>query len=123
MQVACIVVDDNQGVQDVFVELLQFSGINVIGRAKNGMEAVEIYKKLKPDIVFMDVMMPKYDGIYGLEKIREYDQDSKIVLVTASINSESDVDRYHATAVISKPIDMSKVMKIVTACAHSKICN
>ena len=114
MSVTALVVDDNVGVKDVFVELLYFSGINVIGQGSNGKEAVELYKKLSPDIVFMDVMMPKYDGFYGLEKIREHDPDARVVLVTASISVEIDVDGCNATAVISKPIDMKKVMSVIS---------
>lgn len=119
MTVTAIVVDDNTDVQNVFVELLYFSGINVIGQGSNGKEALELFKKLSPDIVFMDVMMPKYDGFYGLKKIREHDPNARVVLVTASINVETDMKECNATAVISKPIDMKKVESIINkACVY-----
>ncbi len=113
MGINAIVIDDNEDVQRVFVELLQISNINVVDTGHNGKEAVELYQKHSPDVVFIDAMMPEYDGFYGLEKIREYDPNAVVVLVTGSINVKSELDDCKATAVIPKPIDMNKVKNIV----------
>lgn len=113
MGITALVVDDNKDVQKVFVELLQFNGITVIGTGSNGKEASELYKKLEPDIVFIDAIMPKYNGFYGLEKIREYDPESVVVLVTGSINVETELDNCNATAILPKPINMDKIMSVV----------
>ncbi|MGI0102529.1 MAG: response regulator [Nitrosotalea sp.] len=114
-----IVVDDNKDLLDVFVELLQFHGINVIGSGFNGKDAVKLYQKLHPNAVFMDAIMPEYDGFYGLEKIREYDPDATVFLVTGSANIEKKLDSCHATAILEKPIDMSKIMNTINRfCAH-----
>jgi two-component system chemotaxis response regulator CheY len=111
--ITTIVVDDDQDVKDVFVELLRYSNIPVIATGSNGKEAFELYKKHRPNIVFMDFKMPEYDGLYGLEKIREYDPDAKVVLVTGSVNIGSELDNCYATAVLPKPIDMNKVMDMI----------
>lgn len=83
-----IVVDDDKDVSDVFIELLQINEINVVGNGVNGKDAVELYQKLHPDIIFMDAMMPQYDGFYGLEKIMEYDPNARVIMVTGSANVE-----------------------------------
>ena len=56
--------------------------LDVIGDAANGKEALEIYEKEKPDIVMTDIKMPVMDGLELIEKIREQDQSTRIVLLT-----------------------------------------
>jgi two-component system, chemotaxis family, chemotaxis protein CheY len=119
MGITAIVVDDNNDMRRVFVELLQISNIDVVGTGNNGKEAVELYQKHKPNIVFMDVMMPEYDGFYGLKKIKECNENAVVALVTGSINVEDKLDDCNATAVLPKPIDMDKIMSIVNQfCIH-----
>ncbi len=114
-----IVIDDNKDLLDVFVELLQVHGINVMGSGVNGKDAVELYLKFHPDVVFMDALMPKYDGFYGLEKIRECNPKAVVFLVTGSANTEKKLDNCHATAILEKPINMSKIMNTVSRfCTH-----
>lgn len=57
-------------------------GVDVIGDASNGKEALEIYKENKPDIIMTDIKMPIMDGLELIEKIREEDHTTKIVLLT-----------------------------------------
>jgi DNA-binding NtrC family response regulator len=113
MGITAIVVDNDKDVKDVFVELLHYSNISVIATGSNGKEAAELYQKHRPDFVFMDVMMPEYNGFYGLEKIREHDIKAKVILVTGSINVENEIDNCDATAVLPKPISMNKIIEIV----------
>ncbi len=113
MGITAIVVDNDKDVKDVFVELLHYSNISVIATGSNGKEAAELYQKHRPDFVFMDVMMPEYNGFYGLEKIREYDIKAKVILVTGSINVENEIDNCDATAILPKPISMNKIIEIV----------
>ena len=108
-----IVVDDDPDTVDVFREYLAIKGIDVIGRAYNGKEAVELYLQLKPDVVFCDVMMPEYDGFYALEKIRRNDPDAKVIMVTADIaaDTKEKLIELKATAVIYKPYDIDNVIE------------
>jgi YesN/AraC family two-component response regulator len=72
-----IVVDDENDVAEVLCEFLKIKEILVIGRGKNGKDAFELYKKYSPNIVLMDLVMPIYDGFYGIEKIRKMIQSQK----------------------------------------------
>ncbi|MHB8601197.1 MAG: response regulator [Nitrosotalea sp.] len=119
MSIRAIVVDNDTDVKDVFVELLQYSNISVIATGSNGKEAAELYQKHKPDVIFMDVMMPDYYGFYGLKKIREQDTNAKVILVTGSINFDNDLDDCDATAILPKPISMNKIIDVVNQfCVH-----
>jgi len=109
--VKCIVIDDNLDIVDVFCELLDMIGLEVVAKGTDGMQAVELYEKHRPDLIFVDLLMPRYDGFYALENIRKTDPNAKIIVVTGDLTmSERDLlDSHNATAVIYKPFDMSKV--------------
>ncbi|SRR5579875_711222 len=113
MEIRALVVDDNRDVRGVFTELLQLAKISVVGTGINGREAASLYERLHPDIVFMDAMMPEYDGFYGLDKIREHDPGAVVVIVSGSFNVEERLDKCNASAILPKPIDMGKVMAVV----------
>lgn len=59
------------------------NGFEVVGEAEDGYEAVNMYMALKPDIVTMDITMPDMDGIEALKKIKEFDKDANVVMITA----------------------------------------
>ena len=65
--------------------------IEVAGRARDGGEAIELTRKLQPDLVLMDVSMPVLDGIEAAREIRAAGSDAAILILTGS-NSRSDVD-------------------------------
>ena len=110
-----IVVDDEFDVSEVLCEFLKIKRIEVVGRGKNGNDAYELYKKFKPDVVLMDLVMPNYDGFYGLKKIRELDPKSKIMIISASLTTlyvkrllELKVD-----SISLKPYDLNNVVEII----------
>ncbi len=62
--IRAVVVDDDKDTVALFAEILQSNHIEVVGKGYNGQEAAFLYQKLKPDVIFLDVIMPVYDGIY-----------------------------------------------------------
>jgi len=113
--VTSIIVDDDFDTVEVFSEYLELSGINVVGKGYNGKDAVDLYQKLKPDVVFLDVLMPDYDGFYALEKIRQLNRDSKVIMVTASLTAQTEdkLKELNASAIIYKPYDIDNVVETV----------
>ena len=77
-----IVVDDNEDIVYSMSELLEIYGVNVVGKGYNGLEGVELYNKLRPDAVLLDLMMPEYDGLYALKEIRKINPESVILIVS-----------------------------------------
>ena len=110
--ITAIVVDDDKDTLSVLSDFLQIKGITVIGEGYDGLEAIEIYKKLRPDVVFLDVMMKGYDGICTLEKIREIQADAIVILITADLRNDTRnrLLDLNASAIIYKPYDINEVM-------------
>ncbi len=110
--IRAIVVDDDADVREIFIELLQMNDIKVVANGINGKEAVELYKIHHPDFVFLDYLMPEYDGLYAIEKIREFDPRGKIILVSGS-HFERNVLGDTVKAIIKKPIEISEIFKAI----------
>ena len=113
--ITCIVIDDDKDIVKVFSELLELMGLEVLARGHNGDDAVFLYMKHRPEIVFTDIMMPHKDGFYGIEKIREFDPEAKIVAVTADISSETDrrLNELNITAIIYKPFSYNEIKQVL----------
>jgi len=108
-----LVIDDDLNTVEAFSEFLEISDINVIGKGYDGKEAVELYSQLKPDIVFLDVMMPNYDGFYALEKIKEINPNAIVVMVTADLTLETEqrLKELKANSVVYKPFDIQQILE------------
>ncbi|MDC8437640.1 MAG: response regulator [Candidatus Nitrosotenuis sp.] len=111
-----IVVDDDHDTVDLFCEYLSIINIKVLGRGHNGLEAVELYEKYKPDIVFLDLLMPDYDGLFGLENIREINPDAYIVFITAVVDKgrKDKIENLRPNHIIHKPFDPDQFVQIVS---------
>ncbi|MBU5479447.1 response regulator [Eubacterium sp. MSJ-13] len=85
--------------------------------AGDGEEAIEKYKIYSPDLVIMDITMPKVDGITAVERIKEIDSDAKIIMCSAMGFQEKVVDAITAGAkdFIIKPYEADKVVKSIKA--------
>lgn len=110
-----IVIEDDTDGAEVLAECLRIKGIEVLAKGYNGLEAVQLYKKLKPDFVLLDMLMPYYDGFYGLRKILEFDPDAKVVIVSASINQDDkeQLGKLGALAIVRKPYEMDLLVGLL----------
>jgi len=82
--VRILIADDHALFRDGLKSLLKVEGHEVLGEAKNGAEAIELARQLKPDIVLMDVAMPEMDGITATRTLRAEMPDVKVIILTAS---------------------------------------
>lgn len=112
VKIRAIVVDDDADVREIFIELLQMNDIQVVANGINGKEAVELYKMHHPDFVFLDYLMPEYDGLYAIEKIKEFDPSGKIILVSGSHFERNQLGDTVKT-IIKKPIEMGEIFKAI----------
>ena len=78
-----LVVDDDPDFLPTLVDMINEFGYDNIITAEDGEEAVSLYKKHRPDLVLMDIVMPKMDGITAFFKIKEFDPLSRIIFITA----------------------------------------
>lgn len=111
--ITAAIIDDDKDTVDVFAEYLKLLGVRVVAVGYNGKEAVEIYKKYTPDVLFLDILMPEYDGIYGLKEIRAINPHANVVIITADINKdvEDRLEDLHPTEIIFKPFDMDRLKR------------
>ncbi len=113
--VTAIVIDDDKDTVSVFKDYLLLKGIDVVGVGYNGKEAVQLYLKLKPDIVFLDHRMPEYDGLYALANIKKINSSANVVFITAdeSVDDNQDIIALGPAAILPKPFKIDQVMEVV----------
>ncbi|MGY5147863.1 MAG: response regulator [Candidatus Nitrosopumilus sp. bin_7KS] len=116
-----IVIDDNEDIVYSMSELLEIYGINVVGKGYNGLECVELYNKLHPDAVLLDLMMPKYDGLYALKELRKIDPKSIVLIVTggASPSMSDGVDALQPNKILFKPVDVNTLVETILEETHT----
>jgi DNA-binding NarL/FixJ family response regulator len=88
-----LIADDHPLFRDGLRTLLEARGIDVLGEARNGREAVQLAASLKPDLVLMDLSMPEMNGLAATRLISAENADVKVVILTAS---EDDADLFEA---------------------------
>ncbi len=110
-----IVVDDDFDTVEVFSEFLSLRNVDVLGKAYDGLEGLKLFEEKRPDIVFSDIWMPEYDGFYLLNNLKEKYPDSKIIMVTADLTSETDAKLKSSKAdfVIFKPFKIVDVLSTI----------
>ncbi len=119
-----IIIDDDRVSIQLFRDILRMMDIEVLASGFDGKDAVRLYKKYSPDIVFTDIMMPENDGFYALEEIRKFDPHAKVVAVTADFTYESAtrLKELNISAVVYKPYDIQDIKKVLFEKFQIKIC-
>jgi len=108
-----MIADDSSSIRLMLEDILAIGEHEVVYQAKDGAEAVEKYAFLKPDILLLDLTMPKKDGLTVLKEIKEINPDAKIIMLSAADNKTmvDDCLEAGATTFISKPFDFNVVLK------------
>lgn len=78
-----LIADDAVFMRLTLKQMLTRNGFEVVGEAENGEMAVQMYQSMKPDLVTMDITMPKVNGIEALKTIMEIDSDANIIMISA----------------------------------------
>ncbi len=78
-----LVADDASFMRQMIREILESGGHEVVGEASDGIDAVEEYKKLQPDLVTMDIVMPRCSGIDAVRSIIKLDEAARVVMCSA----------------------------------------
>lgn len=110
-----LVCDDSILMRKKLKESLSLCGcINII-EATDGQKAVDMYKENKPDLVFMDIVMPVKDGIKAVEEIKEFHKGAKVVMASSSGTKEHLRKAIEAGAFefIQKPWEQQQIEKII----------
>jgi two-component system chemotaxis response regulator CheY len=113
-----LVVDDALFMRRMLSDILKKEGIEICGEAENGKDALDKYQQLKPDLVTMDIVMPKIeeiDGIGAVKEIIRVDPQAKIIMVSAMGQHSLVVEAIQAGAkdFVTKPFQPSRVIEAV----------
>ncbi|SHE57903.1 response regulator [Clostridium fallax] len=110
-----LIVDDAAFMRMMIKDILEKNGFEIVGEASNGLKAVELYKKEKPDVITMDITMPDMDGIEAVKEIRKLDSNVKIIMCSAMGQQTMVMDAIRAGAndFIVKPFQAERVLEAI----------
>ena len=110
-----LIVDDAAFMRMMIKDILTKNGFEIVGEAENGIQAVEKYKELEPDLVTMDITMPEKDGITALKEIKEINPDATIIMCSAMGQQAMVIDAIQAGAkdFIVKPFQADRVIEAI----------
>ena len=110
-----LVCDDSAFMRMVLKKVLIENGHEIVGEAGDGMEAVQLYRQHKPDLITMDITMPKMDGIQAVAHIHEENPMVRIIMVTALGQKDIITDALKAGAsdFIVKPFNTEHVLTTI----------
>jgi len=115
MNGSVIIIDDDEDILELLSEYLLLEDFDVVGRGTDGLMAVNLYAEHKPDFVIMDIAMPAYDGIYGLENIKKIDQNAIVIILTG--NSDKAVTQkiiqLNPAMILEKPYPVEKLVSVL----------
>ncbi|MEO8577322.1 MAG: response regulator [Gemmatimonadales bacterium] len=110
-----LVCDDAVFMRTMIGDILTQAGLEVIGEADSGAQAVEKYKALKPDLVTMDIIMPEMGGIEAVREITTYDPQARVLMCSAMGQQSLVAEAIQAGAkdFVVKPFQPSRVLEAV----------
>lgn len=111
-----LIVDDSRTSRRMLKSLMEEMGHTVVGEGVDGEDGFLKYKELNPDLVTLDITMPKIDGLQALQLIKKYDENVKAVMITAAGQRDKMVMavKYGAAEFITKPYEKEEVEKVIT---------
>lgn len=107
-----LVADDSEPIRDLLTKIIDAGEHDTIGEAADGQEAIEKFSQLKPDVMLLDIAMPKKTGLEVLKELHPKFPDMKVIMITA--NGSTDVYfecmKYGAIGYINKPFEMKELL-------------
>ena len=110
-----MIADDSDSIRLVLKDILEIGKHELVAEVSNGIEAVREFNKTNPDLLLLDMAMPKKDGLTALKEIISMRPDAKIVMITASDKQETMMECITAGAIayILKPFNFQDVLRTI----------
>lgn len=111
-----MIVDDSEESRFLLKDFLLAHDHDVVAEASDGIEAIEKYYSQKPELIFLDLVIPKLDGLSVLKKIRFQDPTSKIIVITGNDHIEifQECTSLGVLAFLTKPINFHDVLSAIS---------
>ncbi len=116
-----LIVDDLEFMREELKKILTRAGAEIAGEAENGRDGLYCYIRLNPDLVLLDITMPRMDGLTALKKIKEYDPLARVVMCSALGERKMIIKaiRLGAEEFIVKPFKPERVISAVSTVLDS----
>jgi len=113
-----LIVDDVAFVRKTLTEIFQQARYQVVGEADCAAKALELYARLRPDLVTMDIVMPEMSGIEATRQLLKLDKEARVVVISGLGQEHLVMDAIHVGArdYITKPFHTSDVIRTVERC-------
>jgi two-component system chemotaxis response regulator CheY len=110
-----LIAEDSNHVRMGLKDILHWHGCEVVGEAESGAKALELFKKLSPDITIVDITMPKMSGIDVLKAIRAEDPKATVIMLAAMNEQNKVIDamRFGAYDFFIKPVQSERVLEAI----------
>lgn len=111
-----LIVDDNDLMRTLLRTILRGDQYEVIGEARDGVEALELAERLRPDIICLDILMPKIGSLEALQTIRSMHPEIVVVMVTGSpsVDNVREAIQGGASGFVVEPFNAGKVLDTVS---------
>jgi two-component system chemotaxis response regulator CheY len=115
MKTQILIAEDSDSTRRTLKSVLELHDYEVVAEAKDGDQAVALYTELKPELVLMDIAMPKKHGIDAIKEILAIEKNAKIIAVTALYSKDNikKIMEAGAKALVMKPFEVSKLIKTI----------
>jgi DNA-binding NtrC family response regulator len=119
-----LVVDDQPAVCEVVADTIAYAGHEIVGKGRDGMEAVSLAKDLKPDLVVMDVVMPRMNGVDAMKAILVAKSAKRVLLMSGEYRSlgltRDEMMREGAAGFMEKPFNVSELFEMLARWAEEE---
>lgn len=118
-----LIVDDSTVMRKNLYSIFTKNGHDVVGEAKDGVQALALHQELKPDLITMDITMPKMNGVEAVKKIINNDKNAKIVIISALNQKQMVFQALNngAKHYVTKPIEPSKLLGVINEVLDDKM--
>jgi len=111
-----MIADDSEAVRLTLKDMVSVGKHELVAEAADGVETIEKFIASKPDVLLLDVVMPKKDGLTALKEIKKTHTNAKIIMITARVEMDmiQDCVAAGALAYIMKPFDVDRVLQSIS---------
>ena len=120
-----LIADDTKQIRELLGQMLEAGEHDVVGEAADGQETIEKFTELQPDVILLDLAMPKKTGLDVLKELYPNYPDMKVIMITANGTDDVYFDciKYGATGYIDKPFEMKELLDQIAEAQNLTIRN
>ncbi len=112
-----LIAEDTDSVRFALRMAMEYLGHEVVGIASDGQEALEKYQRVHPEVVLMDVRMPRMDGLTCTTLLSQQDPNAKVVILTGGRTSEHEAKQAGARGFVEKPFEIEQLDQLIHSLA------